>query len=98
MDLIAVAVSSKGIEWISNELSKVLKSNIPILILTKGLAINNNNYEILAHKVERLIKNTDEPRYHNIIWSFLVLAIWLRVKDYTTPPEINIFDLFEVEK
>ena len=56
VDLIAVAVSSKGIEWISNELSKVLKSNIPILILTKGLAINNNNYEILAHKVERLIK------------------------------------------
>jgi len=56
VDLIAVAVSSKGIEWVSNELSKVLKSNIPILILTKGLAINNNNYEILAHKVERIIK------------------------------------------
>ena len=57
VDLIAVAVSSKGIEWISNELSKVLKSNIPILILTKGLAINNNNYEILAHKVERILKS-----------------------------------------
>ena len=56
VDLIAVAVSSKGIEWVSNELSKVLKSNIPILILTKGLAINNNNYEILAHKMERILK------------------------------------------
>ena len=31
VDLIVVAVSSKGIEWVSNELSKVLKSNIPIL-------------------------------------------------------------------
>ena len=56
VDLIVVAVSSKGIEWVSNELSKVLKSNIPILLLTKGLAINNNNYEILVHKVERIFK------------------------------------------
>ena len=54
VDLIAIAVSSKGIEWASTELSKVLKINVPILILTKGLAINNNNYEVLAHKMERL--------------------------------------------
>ena len=56
VDLIVVAVISKGIEWASTELSKVMKGNIPILILTKGLAINNNNYEILAHKMERLMK------------------------------------------
>ena len=56
IDLIVVAVVSKGIEWASNEISKVLKSNVPILILTKGLAINNNNYEVLAHKMERLFK------------------------------------------
>ena len=56
IDLIVVAVTSKGIEWASIELSKVLKNNTPILILTKGLAINNNNYEILAHKMERLMK------------------------------------------
>ena len=53
-DLIVVAVSSKGIEWASTELSKVLKINVPIIILTKGLAIHNNNYEVLAHKMERL--------------------------------------------
>jgi len=56
IDLVVVAVISKGIEWVSRELSKVLRNNIPILILTKGLAINNNNYEILAHKMERLLK------------------------------------------
>jgi len=56
IDLIVVAVISKGIEWASYEISKVLKNNIPILILTKGLAINNNKYEILAHKMERLLK------------------------------------------
>ena len=56
MDLIVVAVTSKGIDWAAIELSKVLKKNIPILILTKGLAVNNNNYEILAHRMERLLK------------------------------------------
>ena len=56
VDLIVVAVISKGIEWVSTELSKVLKSKIPILILTKGLAINNNKYEVLAHKMDRLLK------------------------------------------
>ena len=56
IDLIVIDVISKGIEWASIELSKVLKNNIPILILTKGLAVNNNNYEILAHKMERLLK------------------------------------------
>ena len=56
IDLIVVAVISKGIEWASLEICKVIKKNIPILILTKGLAINNNKYEILAHKMERLLK------------------------------------------
>ena len=65
IDLIVVAVSSQGIEWVSKELSKVLKSNIPILILTKGLGINNNNYEILAHKVERILK-TNGIKHTNI--------------------------------
>ena len=56
VDLIVIAVVSKGIEWASLELSKVIRKNIPILILTKGLAINNNNYEVLAHKMERILK------------------------------------------
>jgi len=56
IDLIVVAVVSKGIEWASIKLSKVLKTNIPILILTKGLAINDNKYEILPYKMNRLLK------------------------------------------
>ena len=59
VDLIVVAVTSKGIEWASLELSKVLKNNLPILILTKGLAIHNNNYEVLVHKMERLLKKKE---------------------------------------
>ena len=56
VDLVVVAVISKGIEWATTELSKVLKNKVPILILTKGLAINNNTYEVLVHKMERLFK------------------------------------------
>jgi glycerol-3-phosphate dehydrogenase (NAD(P)+) len=56
IDLIVVAVTSKGIDWASIELSKVLKTNVPILILTKGLAITDNNYEILAVRMERILK------------------------------------------
>jgi len=55
IDLITVAVSSKGIEWASLALSRVLQKSIPILILTKGLSLNNNNYEVLAHKMQRLL-------------------------------------------
>ena len=58
VDLIAVAVVSKGIEWVSLELSKVLKKDIPILVLTKGLAIHNNEYELLTDKMERLLKKS----------------------------------------
>ena len=56
VDLIVIAVISKGIEWASIELSKNLKKNIPILILTKGLSIHNDTYEVLAKKMERLLK------------------------------------------
>jgi len=55
VDLIVVAVISKGINWACKELSKVLKKDIPILILTKGLAIHKDKYEVLAHKMKRLL-------------------------------------------
>ncbi len=56
IDLIVVAVISKGIEWASIELSKVITNKTPILLLTKGLSVNKNSYEVLAHKMERLLK------------------------------------------
>ena len=57
VDLIVIAVSSNGIEWAAKQLSKVLDKKIPILILTKGLSINKNEYEVLAKKVERVLIN-----------------------------------------
>ena len=58
VDLIVLGISSKGIEWVSDQLSRLYKgSNIPkLLMLTKGLSIYKNNYELLIDKLERLLK------------------------------------------
>ena len=57
VDLIVLGISSKGIEWVSDQLSKLYKDNaIPrLLMLTKGLSIYNNKYELLVDKLERLL-------------------------------------------
>ena len=57
VDMIVLGISSKGIEWVSDQLSRLYKdSKIPkILLLTKGLSIHNNQYELLVDKLERLL-------------------------------------------
>ena len=59
VDLIVLGISSKGIEWVSDQLSEIYKaSNIPnILMLTKGLSIHENNYELLVDKLKRLLSS-----------------------------------------
>jgi len=57
-DLIVIGVSSKGIHWASEQLTKI-KNNQQILILTKGLNVNKKNrYEVYPDTVKKfLIKN-----------------------------------------
>jgi|TARA_B110000259_G_scaffold148655_1_gene167718 glycerol-3-phosphate dehydrogenase (NAD(P)+) len=57
IDLIVLGISSKGIEWVAEQLSRVYKGKkLPnLLMLTKGLSIHNNNYELLVDKLERLL-------------------------------------------
>ena len=59
VDLIVLGISSKGIEWVADQLSKLYKDNkIPkLLMLTKGLSIHKNQYELLVDKLERLLKD-----------------------------------------
>ena len=59
VDLIVLGISSKGIEWVADQLSRLFKdSKMPeLLMLTKGLSIHNNQYELLVDKLERLIGN-----------------------------------------
>ncbi len=58
-DLIVLGMSSKGIEWAAEQLSKIYKNkNVPnLLMLTKGLSIYNNNYELLVDKLKRLLSS-----------------------------------------
>ena len=58
VDLIVLGISSKGIEWVSEQLSKIYKDkDIPnLLMLTKGLSVYNNKYELLVDKLKRLLK------------------------------------------
>ncbi len=57
VDLIVLGINSKGIEWVADQLSRLYKDKkIPkILMLTKGLSIYNNKYELLVDKLERLL-------------------------------------------
>jgi len=58
VDLIVLGISSKGIEWVAEQLSQTYKEKkVPdLLMLTKGLSIHNNEYELLVDKLERLLK------------------------------------------
>ena len=56
VDIIVAGVSSVGIEWFVNQISKNYKKNIPIILLTKGLAIENNELITLSDKIKKLLK------------------------------------------
>ena len=58
MDIIVAGVSSVGIEWFVNQISKNYKKNIPIILLTKGLAIEDNELITLSDKIKKLLKRT----------------------------------------
>ena len=54
VDLIVLGISSKGIEWVADQLSSLYKDGkIPkLLMLTKGLSIHNNQYELLVDSLK----------------------------------------------
>ena len=59
VDLIVLGISSKGIEWVSEQLKTIAKENeLPnILMLTKGLSIYENKYELLVDKLKRMLNS-----------------------------------------
>jgi len=57
LDIIVCGVSSVGIEWFVDQISKSYKNNNSIVLLTKGLSIFNNELTTLSDKIKRLLKN-----------------------------------------
>ena len=56
VDVIVAAISSVGIEWFADEISKYYKKRIPIILLTKGLSVQNNELSTLSEKIKILLK------------------------------------------
>jgi glycerol-3-phosphate dehydrogenase (NAD(P)+) len=56
-DIIVAGVSSIGIEWFVEQIAKDYKKNSPIILLTKGLAIVDDELITLSDKVKRLLKD-----------------------------------------
>ena len=57
IDLIVLGISSKGIEWVADQLFRIYQNKkIPnLLMLTKGLSIYKNKYELLVDKLQRIL-------------------------------------------
>ena len=54
-ELIVIGVSSQGINWAANQLSKIKKKQ-QILVLTKGLSVNKKNkYEVYSKTIENIL-------------------------------------------
>ena len=56
VDIIVAGVSSIGIEWFVEQISEYYKKNLPIILLTKGLAIEENELITLSDKIKNLLK------------------------------------------
>ena len=55
VDIIVAGVSSIGIEWFVKQITKSYKKNTPIILLTKGLAIEDNELITLSDKIKKLL-------------------------------------------
>ena len=56
IDVIVAGISSVGIEWFANEIAKYYKKKLPIILLTKGLAVQNDELITLSEKIDNLLK------------------------------------------
>ncbi len=57
VDIIVAGISSIGIEWFVDQISDSYKKDLHIILLTKGLAIFDNEIITLSDKIVRLLKD-----------------------------------------
>ena len=56
IDIVVCGVSSVGIEWFVQQISKNYKKKKPIVLLTKGLSIVGNEISTLSEKIKYLLE------------------------------------------
>ena len=59
VDIIVAGVSSIGVEWFVNQIKKDYKKSLPIILLTKGLAIEGHEIITLSDKIKKLLEKND---------------------------------------
>jgi len=55
-DIIVAGISSVGINWFTEQISKNYKKNLPIILLTKGLSVSENILT-LSEKIKKNLRN-----------------------------------------
>ena len=55
VDLIVAGVSSMGIDWFVDQIANDYRKDLPIILLTKGLAIVENELVTLSDKIKKLL-------------------------------------------
>ena len=100
IDLIVVGVSSKGIEWVGQQLSKFYNEKTNILLLTKGLAVIENQFETLADKLEKILKKngTANPKISAVGGPCLASGLANRIKSSVVLASKNIEIVKEIGK
>jgi glycerol-3-phosphate dehydrogenase (NAD(P)+) len=56
-DIIVAGISSIGINWFTEQISKNYKKNLPIILLTKGLSVFENKILTLSEKIKKNLRN-----------------------------------------
>ncbi len=56
VDVIVAGISSVGIKWFAEEISKYYKKKLPIVLLTKGLSVEKDELITLSEKIKILLK------------------------------------------
>jgi len=56
VDIIVAGVSSIGVEWFVHQIANNYKKKLPIILLTKGLAIEENELMTLSDKIKKLLR------------------------------------------
>ena len=100
IDIIVVAVSSVGIDWAGEEISKFYKNQIPIILLTKGLSINNDQLITLSEKLELKLKNNGHKQINisSVKGPCLASGLANKMRTDTVIANKNIKDAQKIKK
>jgi len=100
IDIIVVAVSSVGIDWAGDEISKFYISQTPIILLTKGLSINNDQLITLSEKLELKLKSNGhkEINISSVKGPCLASGLANKMRTDTVIANKNIKDAQKIQK